>query len=84
LFISVYPNPASDFLNIEYVMNEAGVLNADLLDSYGSVRSKMAPGIQEPGWHKNQMDLKGLAPGIYFLRLTAGFEVITKKIIIRH
>lgn len=65
--LSVYPNPVTDKLNIDYANDISRVLVFDL---YGrQVYS------QEPDNNHVQLDLSYLANGIYFVKLETGNEV---------
>ena len=71
--ISVYPNPATEFLNIEDVQPNAAL---ELLDSSGkSVKS--VSGIKNM---KTQIDVKNLPSGIYYLKVDGQYiQTIIKK-----
>lgn len=72
LGLVVWPNPASDVLNVE--LNGAGAVRSYLFNSAGQrVRSMML----RPG--RNTMDVDGLAPGLYLLCLTDGRAVRVVK-----
>ncbi len=82
--IFVYPNPAHETLNIELeTLNpEPETLNLELVNLQGVVVMKREPETVMAGWNKSQFDLRGIAPGVYFLRANLGGEVIVKKIMI--
>ncbi|MFD2719340.1 T9SS type A sorting domain-containing protein [Hymenobacter monticola] len=66
---NAYPNPATDAVTIAADLTTAGPVRLDLLDALGrSVRREvfMAPA----GPLRQTLDLRGLAPGFYVLRLT--------------
>ena len=77
---SLKPNPATEFVSLQVSNPQAGQLNLQITDVMGKeVRSwtQEAPtGIQH-----YEMDLKGLAPGIYFVKVAAGNEVRIAKLI---
>jgi hypothetical protein len=80
----VYPNPARETLNLELeTFNpEPETLNLELVNLQGVVVMKREPKTIAAGWHKDQLDVRGIAPGVYFLRANLGGEVIIKKIMI--
>jgi hypothetical protein len=82
--IFVYPNPARSMLNIEFeTMNpEAVALNLELLNLQGVMVIKSNPETISLGWYKHQMDVSGLAPGVYFLRAKVDGEIRMKKVVI--
>jgi len=64
-----YPNPATDVLNVALDLPTAGPVRVELFDGLGrAVRCQLlaAPA----GALRQQLDLRGLAPGFYVLRLT--------------
>lgn len=76
------PNPASDFVAIEFNLLENTNLQISLLDAGGRVlrtfaeRNHVAPGIC-----REQINVRDLSPGTYFVRLQAGQSVKTAKFI---
>lgn len=71
-FFKVYPNPAQDFVLLHYSNNsfETG-LSAELLNAAGqTLKSISLNGAK--GIHQVEIDLSGLAAGIYFVRLHKG------------
>jgi hypothetical protein len=82
--ITVYPNPAQSTLNLELeTFNpEPETLNLELVNLHGVVVMKREPVTISAGWHKDQLDVREIAPGVYFLRANLSGEVIIKKIMI--
>lgn len=73
--ISVYPNPAKDFLNIE---SEMGFQSIEISDINGKIL------FSEVGEYKNKVvNLEGISTGVYFLTLSSKDFVYSKKILIR-
>lgn len=71
----VFPNPASEVINVLVNQKDVGFLT--LTDIYGK-QLKVQPSMQG----KQQLELKGLSNGIYYLSFSSGSLIITKKIII--
>ncbi len=82
--IFVYPNPAQSTLNLELeTFNpEPETLTLEMVNLQGVVVMTREPVTISAGWHKNQLDLRGIAPGVYFLRAKLGGDVTIKKIMI--
>jgi hypothetical protein len=82
--ILVYPNPAKAVLNIEFesVSPETETLTMELVNVQGVSVIKYQTEAMLPGWQKHQVDLGGLAPGVYFLRANIGGEVLMNKVVI--
>lgn len=80
---NVYPNPAQDFINIEFSLESAKTIKFDLIDAQGqSIKSNSING----NLGKNQVlfDTENLSGGIYYLIGSIdGFPLETKKIIIK-
>lgn len=79
--LAVWPNPANDILHINYrEFSKRENSNLQLLNMNGSV----VINIDIKSSSITDLDVSGLAPGIYVLRLTTREGIITKKIIIEH
>ncbi len=82
--IVVYPNPARSTLNIELeTFNpEPETLNLELVNLQGVVVITREPVTITAGWYKDQLNLREIAPGVYFLRANLNGETVNKKIVI--
>jgi hypothetical protein len=82
--ILCYPNPARETLNIELeTFNpEPETLKLEMLNIHATKVWKGEPETIGSGWHHFQLDLRDMAPGIYFLRATMNNEVMIKKVVI--
>jgi len=83
-YISVYPNPASDELTVNYQLEKSAVVNIYLIDLQGKQHVVLHNETNAMGIQTESMDISHLPPGVYFLRLQAGNNVVTKKIIKVH
>ncbi|WP_345054815.1 T9SS type A sorting domain-containing protein [Hymenobacter glaciei] len=64
-----YPNPAADVLNVTTSLPAAGLVRIQLFDGLGRAVRQQA--LTAPaGPLRQQLDLSGLAPGAYVLRIT--------------
>ena len=79
----VYPNPARELLNTEYTIDHISAVALDVLDLAGTTVLNIRHDNQQPGWHKQQLDLNSITPGVYFIRLITDNQTITKKIVVR-
>lgn len=81
-FTGVYPNPASGQCMVAYQLSEPAAVSIGLYDLSG--REVKAP--QEytgnAGNHTETLDLEGLAPGLYQVRIVSGKGLITSPLII--
>ncbi|NBW72502.1 MAG: T9SS C-terminal target domain-containing protein, partial [Flavobacteriia bacterium] len=77
--IFVYPNPAKEFINLEFSGLNYENISIEITDVFGKVVQK------EISKNENQMfnlNVSSLAAGYYVLKISSGNSVIQKKIII--
>ena len=77
--IFVYPNPAKEFINVEFSGLNDENISIEITDVFGKVVQK------ENSKNENQMfnlNVSSLAAGYYVLKISSGNSVIQKKIII--
>jgi hypothetical protein len=74
---SAYPNPASDILTIETTEYTSGVITAVIFDMQGrEVAEQMITA------DNSTINIKGLAEGVYTIRLQAGLYNSVQKLVI--
>lgn len=79
-YVSVYPNPASGVLNVQWSINKAATGNINLTDMAG--RSLMAVDVDmNAATGTKALSLAGIAPGIYAVRISA--DGFTKNVMIQ-
>lgn len=71
---SIYPNPATDVLNVS--MDNAGEANLTITNSLGAAVMQ-----QEIVASETKLDIKNLAPGIYFIKLSGAGNSLVKKFV---
>lgn len=78
----IYPNPATNFVNIDYDMpSEVDEASVKIVNLLGSVVKEQQI---NTGYNKTRMNVSELNGGIYFYSLTINGEIYsTKKLIIR-
>lgn len=80
--ISVYPNPANDVLNVDFLATENSFVKVILLDQMGrevafkEIRNNLSPEIH------TEFNLNKLNKGVYFVKIINSENVSTKKIIV--
>ncbi len=79
---SIYPNPANNVLNIDITKANFNQLNTTIVDVLGNEVYTSLDALSTNGFHK-QINTENLAKGIYFIRLHAGADTFTQKIIIQ-
>jgi hypothetical protein len=66
----VYPNPASDLLNIALTLPQSGKVTLELYDLTGRVVTSKDIQVISAGELSEQLEVSGLANGVYTLRAT--------------
>ncbi len=78
--ISIYPNPASSYLQIDFIKTSSGVADVAIYNILGE--EMMYARIYANS--KNTIDVSKFSDGIYFLKLKTKTEEVTKKIVVSH
>ncbi|MCX6159435.1 MAG: T9SS type A sorting domain-containing protein [Ignavibacteriae bacterium] len=77
-----FPNPFNPTTNIRFSLPESSVTSLTIYDISGKVIDKAFNGKLSAGVYEYQLNGANLSTGIYFYTLTAGSNVITKKMIL--
>lgn len=80
--INLYPNPTSGLLNINIQNSNSHQLLICIFDVIGNEVYRISENKNGAEYNK-QINLEGLAKGIYSIQLSAGADVITQKLIIQ-
>jgi hypothetical protein len=80
--VSVYPNPAKEDLNIEILTESGGPVSLDLVSVHGISALKIPELLVKAGWNKEKINVSGLAPGVYMLKVTCGDVTEIRKVIV--
>ena len=78
----IYPNPASNFLNVKFEATGIGRVTIELVALTGRTIYSEATGSFEKKVEK-RLDLSGMAKGIYILRLTSKKGVSNTKVVVK-
>jgi hypothetical protein len=82
--VSVYPNPASENINIDYRTNEQGIVNIKLYDCEGRMSALLLSETEPAGKHQNHFQLPFIPNnGIYFLEISTKTAKQVRKILIQ-
>ncbi len=79
-FINVYPNPATDNLNIDITTERSSNSEVQILNLFGQVVFSEIYSVNS-GQNTVKMNISELPSGIYFVRATFGNESIIKKFV---
>jgi hypothetical protein len=79
--IEILPSlAASGFVNVRYVPPSAGELAVEFYDVSGRLRATFTVAAGRSG--TSTLDLRGLAAGVYLVRLTAGGQTYVQKVVL--
>ncbi|MDQ3108604.1 MAG: T9SS type A sorting domain-containing protein [Bacteroidota bacterium] len=79
---NIYPNPASDEVNIKFALPVNGDMEILLLDELGRTVRVISKGKRMKGEYTERVSLSGLTGGVYYISLHAGEMMETKPLII--
>ena len=79
--ISIYPNPAKGSVNIMLAAYSNENVNVIVMDLVGKIISSNSYNCQV-GENKMNVDLKNATAGMYFIKISNGKNVISKKLIV--
>ena len=74
------PNPASNFTEISYYLNNEMDVTLRLFNVIGEEIKLITTGIKSAGYHTSQVDVNQMAPGSYFYQLQFDNSNLTKRL----
>lgn len=75
-----YPNPSSELLTIEYVLNKDNYTTIYISDIVGKKIKTVCNEMQTKGQFRKQINLSDLSPGTYIIMVQTANEISTQKI----
>jgi hypothetical protein len=79
---TVYPNPASDEVNVKFELPATSDMEILLLDEMGRLVRVISKGKRLKGEYTEQVQVAGLSAGLYYVSLRAGEMRETKSLVI--
>lgn len=83
LGMHVFPNPATDVVNIKYTLDKASKVEIVVLDELGRIVRAVQSGQMGMGEQSTQVNISDLTPGVYYVRMVAGEIVESKGLIVQ-
>ncbi|MBR4911852.1 MAG: T9SS type A sorting domain-containing protein, partial [Bacteroidales bacterium] len=78
--ITVYPNPTTDVVNVQCTMDNVHCSGIEVIDVYGKVVRTV---VGANNYSPTQINVSGLAAGMYYVRVTTDRGVVTKPFVKR-
>ena len=76
------PNPVRDATAIRFALGAAGPVTLTVVDALGRTVATLAAGERAAGEHAVRWDARGVPPGLYAARLTAGATAETLRLVV--
>jgi hypothetical protein len=80
--MNIYPNPASEQVNVSFNMTSTANVKITVFDIQGRIAGTYEYGNQPAGNHVYNLATGGLKNGVYFIRLNSGTVEQTSKLLI--
>lgn len=77
-----YPNPFNPSTTIRYALPQASSVLIEVYNTLGAQVATLVDGRQEAGYHDVSFTNASLPSGVYYYRLRAGNETITRKMVL--
>jgi hypothetical protein len=81
--VSVYPNPANDFINVAYGLTNNSVVTVDVINVLGERVMTEYVGSQATGNYTSRLDVSNLSAGVYMLNVTINGTVNTVRVSVK-
>lgn len=81
-FLATYPNPANDFINVEFMLMQPCNVSFEVFNMIGEKVSSTETGFLSNGEHHKTIDVSGLPKGIYILKANFNGTVRAQKIVV--
>ncbi|MBP7496391.1 MAG: T9SS type A sorting domain-containing protein [Bacteroidales bacterium] len=79
--MKIYPNPVSEMLNVEFLMLNEGKVDIRLLDITGREIAMILDEERATGKNNVTFNIGNIDKGIYFMKVSAGGSIVTRKIV---
>ena len=80
--VSLFPNPASEQLNVRFDLTEPSLLQFEVTDVFGKSLLMSSPTQFTTGINAKKIEIEGLGAGVYFLQIKSNGVLTVKRFII--
>jgi len=80
--LSISPNPCCGKTRLKYEILDIRYLILDIYSIDGVLKKRLFSEIKMPGTYEKEVDLRDIPAGVYLIRINAGDEIETKKLVI--
>ena len=84
LKLKAFPNPAKEYVMLDYSLHEKGNVNIEIFNMHGLLIERISQGLHHPGDYNFRINIQHLASGTYICRVWQNNESVTQKIIVKH
>lgn len=81
--LSLAPNPARNSSTLQYLVQEPGTVKVELMTTSGKLVEAYQHSAGMKGVYQQEINLDGLAPGLYLVRLVNGSHAEVTKLIVQ-
>lgn len=81
--LKVYPNPAATYAHVDFTVSENTTVEIQMYDMSGKVVFKKSLGKVAAGTHSQIIPCEQLNKGVYVVRVAAGTQPMTSKLIVK-
>lgn len=81
--VSISPNPASEYANVQLMLNTSGKVEINVYDVMGKLVLANSYGQQSQGSHTYKINTSALPSGVYVFSVKAGGSLTTKKVVVK-
>lgn len=78
--LSVYPNPASDFVNVDLELTQVVDVEINVVNMMGQIVSTQNLGTMTSGSHNIKLNTNSLAEGLYTIQIITGNKASTERV----
>lgn len=79
--ISLFPNPANDFINLAMSLADPADANLEIFDAQGKLAVNYNLGYKAFGEHTIALNLTNLSNGLFLMKISVGMHTVTKRFI---